>query len=352
MKSMVGSLVLVLALSPVTEAREGGKPDDVVQLKTGSILVGRVVKMTSGNVEILVNGESDSRRVSIREIMPYSAYRLKLDRIDKNSGQARMDLGNFCMTVGLYSTAASEYQRAASYDKTLAPEALKRRKEARHEDARSKFEEAKKLRASRKYSDSDRLLRMVKDRYPETPYAKEAIKEIGKIAAEINADNAAKAAAIQAKVKKAKAAKAAAEEQQKQSMVDRALALVEEAQKAWADGLGHEPRNLTRADRAWKSAEASLIAARRITDLLLKSNDITIIKQARELNQMINLWQVRTYYRLGRMGAVGLSYPTALEWLNKAMRVPHDEAMDRLINELLLTISQVQMRNRSSGAGF
>ena len=352
MKSILGGLVLVLALSSVTEAREGLQPDDIIQLKDRSILVGRIIKLGATNLEFLVKGQSDSRRISLTDVHPYSLYKIKLDRIDKESGRARLDLGNFCMTVGLYSYAASEFQKAAGYDKRLAATALKRRNEARHEDARSKFEKAKKLRASRKYSEADHLLRMVKDRYPETPYAEEAVKEIGKIAQEINSDNAAKAAAIRAKVKKAAAAKVAAQEQQKQSMVDRTLVLVEEAQRAWAEGLGHEPRNLTRADRAWKAAEATLLAARRNTDSLLKSNDIMIIKQAREINMMINLWLVRTYYRLGRMRAVELSYPTALEWLNKALQVPHDEAMDRLINELLLTLSQVQMRKRASGAGF
>jgi hypothetical protein len=61
---------------------------------------------------------------------------------------------------------------------------------------------------------------------------------------------------------------------------------------------------------------------------------------------------VKTYYRLGRMWAVELAYPTALEWLNKAMRVPHDAATEHLVNEVLLTISQLKMRERAAGRGF
>ena len=52
------------------------------------------------------------------------------------------------------------------------------------------------------------------------------------------------------------------------------------------------------------------------------------------------------------MWAVELSYPTALEWLNKAMKVPHDEQMDRQINEILLTISQLKMRERAASKGY
>ena len=61
---------------------------------------------------------------------------------------------------------------------------------------------------------------------------------------------------------------------------------------------------------------------------------------------------VKVYFRLGRMWAVELSYPNALEWLNKAMKIPHDDQMERQINEILVTISQLKMRERASGKGY
>ncbi len=84
----------------------------------------------------------------------------------------------------------------------------------------------------------------------------------------------------------------------------------------------------------------------------MKSNDLETIKKAKDFERASDLILVKVYYRLGRMWAVELSYPTALEWLNKAMKVPHDEQMDHQINEVLLTISQLKMRERAAGKGY
>lgn len=351
MMHLAGALLTTLILASSLAAQEARKPDDVVQLKAGQMLVGRVLKMGSDSVEMLVNGEREARRVAFGEILPYSLYILKRDRIDKTSGQARFDLGEFCMTGGLYSTAVREFEEALKLDKSLADRAQKRRDEAHHEDARSKFEEAKKLRAEKRYEDANKTLQLLRERYSDTPYADEARKETAKIAEEINKENEEKKKQLDDKARQAADAKARVKEDQDKVLLTKGVEHVEEAQRAWSEGLDHEPRNLSKADRAWRASEASLLAARRNVEIMLKSNDVDMIKKAKDLDRLIDVWLAKTYYRLGRMWSVELAYPVALEWLNKGMKTPHDEQMDHLLNEVLLTISQLQMRKRASGTG-
>ena len=346
----LASLLAALLSLPLW-AQDAKKQDDILQRRDGGILVGRVLRIEGDSIDILVQGEKEARRISARDFMPYSIYRLRLDRIDKGSAAARMDLGEFCMTNGLYAQAAREFEEAAK-DAAVAEKAKKRREDAHNEDARSKFEEAKKHAAKKEWDEAVKLLHVVIERYESTPYHKEAKDLQAKIAEEIKADNEAKKAQL-AKKKEDEANKVAQVQQNIEAdLFARTVAMIEEAQKAWAEGLDAEPKNITKADKAWRASEFALLAAKRNIEMMLKSNDVDVLKKAKELDKQADHWLVRTYYRLGRMFAVELNYPTALEWLNKAARVPHDEGMDRYINEVILTISQLKMRERAAGRGY
>lgn len=345
---MLASLLTALLSLAAQDAK---KQDDVLQKRDGGFIVGKVLRINDESIDILVQGEKEARRVSSKDLMPYSVYKVRLDRIDKGSAAARMDLGEFCMANGLYGYASKEFEEAAK-DPALAEKAKKRREDAHNEDARSKFEEAKKHAAKKEWDEAVKLLHVVIDRYESTPYHKEAKDLQAKIADEIKADNEAKKAQL-AKKKEDEANKVAQAQQNVEAdLFARTVGLIEEAQKAWAEGLDAEPKNLTKADKSWRAAEFALIAAKRNIEAMLKSNDVDVLKKAKELDKQADHWLVRTYYRLGRMFAVELNYPTALEWLNKATRVPHDEQMDRYINEVILTISQLKMRERASGRGY
>src|SRR6185436_12118677 len=172
------------------------KPDDVLQKKDGGILVGRILKIDGDNVEVIVHGEKDARKIPLRELNPYSVYKMRLDRIDKTNGEARLGLAEFCMANGLYYAATREFEEAARLDKTLEEKAKKRRDEAHNEDARSKFEEAKRLAAEKKYEQANNLCQMVVEKYSDTPYFDEAKKLVARIAEEIAKENAEKKAQL------------------------------------------------------------------------------------------------------------------------------------------------------------
>ena len=141
-------------------------------------------------------------------------------------------------------------------------------------------------------------------------------------------------------------------ENQEKEVQNYVVKLIEDAAKAWGEGLDHEARNLTRADRAWRASEQSLLKAKAYTERLLSSNDVEMLRKGKQLDAQVNDWLVKTYYRLGRMWAVELSYPRALEWLNKGMKLPKSEAMEYLYNDVLIEMSKLKMRERAAGRGF
>jgi tetratricopeptide (TPR) repeat protein len=342
--------VLLLSLAPLQDKKQ----DDVLQKKDGGLLVGKVTKLEVDSLEMLVNGEREARKLYYRDLMPYSVYKVRLDRAEKANGAARLELGEFCMATGLYTQAGREFEEAARLDKSLEAKAKKRKEEAHFEDARSKFEEAKKHHQKRELDEAIKLLNFLLDaRYEGTPYPAEAKALLAKIAEEVKAEKEELQKQLAAKSAAKDAQKAAVAANQEADLYNRTIALFEEAQKDWTEGLEHEGKGgLSRADRAWKAAEAALMGAKRNIDAMLKSNDVDTIKKGKDLDRQADGMLCRVYYRLGRLWAVELSYPTALEWLNKAMKVPHDEAMDRLINDVLLTISQLKMRERAAGRGY
>lgn len=351
MKSCLAGAVLLTILA-VSSSAQDKKPDDVLQKKDGGILVGHITKLDTDTVEILVNGEKETRRIALRELNPYSVYKLRLDRIDRTSGEARLALGEFCMANGLFGAATKEFDEAAKLDKSLEEKAKKRREEAHSEDARSKFEEAKRLATEKRYDDANKICQMIVEKYSDTPYFDEAKKLVARIADDIAKENEAKKLQLAEKKDEKEKKAAAVKENQEKDLIAKTTDLIDEGARLWLEGLEGEIKNITKAERAWKASELSLLAAHRNVEFLLRSNDLETLKKAKDFERAIDVVLVKVYYRLGRMWAVELSYPTALEWLNKAMKVPHDDQMDRQINEVLLTISQLKMRERAAGKGF
>jgi tetratricopeptide (TPR) repeat protein len=343
--------ILALLVLPAW-GQDGKKLDDVLQLKNGGFLVGRILKLDAEWVDFFANGEKEPRKIMLRDLMPGCVYDIRLKRIDKSNGAARFELGEFCMASGLYSTAMHEFEEAGRHDKTLEEKAKKRRDEARSEFARSRFEEAKKLHLAKQHESAKDILRTLMEKFSDTPYGDEAKKLDAKMAEEISKENAEKKKILE----DAKEAKAMAAELKKEAgekaVLGEIAKLVEAAQKLWAEGLDHDSKNLTKADRAWKGGEAALLQAKANIEFLLKSNDVEIIKKAKDQERLVDHWLVKTYYRLGRMWAVELNYPMALEWLNKGLKLPHDDQMDHLMNEIILQISLKKINERAAGRGY
>jgi tetratricopeptide (TPR) repeat protein len=323
--------------------------DDIVQLKDGTLLVGKVVKIDDKGVTMeLKNGGKVDRLFS--DMMPSSAYRLKADRIDPKSAQAHFDLGEFCLTGGLWRDAAAEFDKAAELDASMAEKVAKKKAEVRNEEGRTKFEEAKRLVAEKKYEEARNILANLAANFGDTSYAAEAKKEMAKVADELKKENEARQRELEAKAKALEDKKVRKAEEGEKGVVNSTVEGLEDAKKLWAEGLDWESKgNLTRADRALKTAEIRLLTGKKGTESLSKSNDVEILKKSKDLDRELDAWLVRTYYRLGRMWATELNYTEALLWLNKGLRIAPD---DHLLNEVLLTLTQLQMRKRAAGGGY
>ncbi len=345
-------IAFVVALGLVAGAAAGQDKkdqDDVVQHKDGQLFVGKITSITDSGIEMTLK-TGGKVTLEFKNLIPYSVYRIKADRVEANSGQARYDLGEWCLANGLYGYAAVEFDKAASLDKALADKAKKKREEAFNEDARTKFEEAKRLIASKDYDGAEKLLSTLLTTYKDTPWAKEAQNEMAKVTEEIKKENEAKKKLLDDKAKAKADVGAKKVEDAEKSLVTQTTEAIEDARKSWGEGLDWEGKaNLTKADRSFKSAEGRLAAGKRSTEQLSKSNDVNVIKQAKDLDKELDVWLVKTYYRLGRMWAVELNYPEATMWLNRGLKIAPD---DHLLNEILLTLTQTEMRKRAAGGKY
>ena len=283
-------------------------------------------------------------------IVTTTIYVPKLLYAYAKDAKAHWDLAEYCAANGLYSNAATEYDKAGELDKSMADKIAKRKTEVHNEEARTRFEEAKKLIADKKYEEAAKALHGVIEKFADTNYATEAKKEVAKVAEEIRKDNDAKAAELEKERKKREEAKTKKVEEGEKGVLSVTLDDLGDAKKQYGDGLDWEAKaNQTKADRAFKAADARLTACKKNTEALLKSNDVDILKQAKDLDKEVDAWTLRVCYRLGRMWAAELAYTEALLWLNKGLKLAPD---DHLLNEVLLTLTQLQMRKRAAGGGY
>jgi hypothetical protein len=343
-------VVMILALVAGLAAQEGKAPDDVIQLKgDGPLLVGKVTNVTDATVEFTTR-DGKAMTLDIGQIHPVSVYKLRAARIDPRSAKDHWALGDFCKANRLFAFAAEEYEKAAAIDPSLKDKATRAKDELRSEDGRSKFEQAKRFAAEKKYNDAHDLLKQLVERYADTPYAEEARKELDKLAGEVAKDNEVKRAEIEEKKRKKDEEVAKAAENAEKADFKRAQDLIGEARTAWNEGLDWEAKaSLSKADKAWKSSDARLTAARTLCEKLEKSNDVNMIKSAKDLEKEIDGWMVRTCYRIGRLWATELNYTESIGWLNKGLKIEPD---NHLINEVLLTLTQLRMRKNAAGGGY
>ena len=339
---------MILALLAAALPQDRGQ-EDVIQLKgEGKLLVGKITAVTETTIEMVIKGNSVT--LDISQIHPTSVYKVRAARIDPKSATAHWELGDYCKANALFPFAAEEYDKAAALDAKLKDRARRAKDEMRGEDARSKFEQAKRLGAEKKYAEALDVLKQLIERFADTPYFEEARKELDKLSAELAKENEAKRAEIDEKKRKKDEEAAKAVENAEKADFKRAQDFIVEARASWNEGLDWEAKaSLSKADKAWKASDSRLAAARAICEKLEKSNDVAMIKSAKDLEKEIDGWIVRTCYRLGRLWATELSYADAVTWLNKGLKLEPD---NHLLNEVLLTLTQLKMRKNAAGGGY
>lgn len=339
-----------LMFALLTAAGPQDRPaDDVIQLKDGKLVVGKINSISDKAIEMTLR-DGTPRSVDLKDVHPVSVYKVRAARIDAKDAAAHWALGDYCKTNGLFALAGEEYDKAAGLDASFKDRATRAREEMRGEEARSRFEQAKRLGAEKKYAEALDLLKSLIERFADTPYAEEARKEQDKLAADLRKENEAKRAELEEKKRRKDEEAAKAAENAEKADHKKAQELLAEAKTSWEEGLDWESKgNLSRGDKAWKATDARLTAARQLCEKLEKSNDVNMIKAAKDLEKEIDGWMIRTCYRLGRLWATDLSYVEALQWLNKGIKLDPD---NHLLNEVLLTLTQLKMRKNAAGGGY
>ncbi|MHC4608109.1 MAG: hypothetical protein ACYTAF_14460, partial [Planctomycetota bacterium] len=131
-------IALTLTALLIAAGTAAAQQDDVIQLKSGpgqepQILVGKVIKITDTTVEFQ-HKKKGKMSLAIEDIEPYSLYRLKAARIDDASGKEHFELGEWCFSAGLYTTALREFERAKLLDRKIAGKCDERIRASREED--------------------------------------------------------------------------------------------------------------------------------------------------------------------------------------------------------------------------
>jgi len=268
-------LGLLAAVAPQERAQ-----DEVVQLKGEgtTLLVGKVTSINDKTIEMTLSKDGRSVTLDIAMVHPVSVYKVRAARIDPKNAQEHWALGDYCKANKLFPYAAEEFEKAAAIDATLKDKAKRAKDEMRGEDARTKFEEAKKLGAQKKYADALDLLKQLVERFSDTPYFEEAKKELEKLTADVAKENEAKRAELEEKKRKKDEDLAKAAENAEKADLKRAQDFITEARTSWNEGLDWEGKaNLTKADKAWKVSDGKLAAARALCEKLEKSNDVAMI---------------------------------------------------------------------------
>jgi len=329
--------------------------EDVLQLKDdGSgerkILVGKVLAMTDASIEFQ-DRKQGKMTLPMELVEPYSVYRIKESRIDPKSGAAHLELGEWCMTTAMHVTAIREFTLARQWDPSLASKADERIRAAQEEDARGKLEEARRHILAKRYDAAASLLSYIMRNYPDTSFGERAREESDKVAEAIRSEIEDKEKMLEAEKKEGEKKEEEAKTEGVQKTLREVLLALEEAKKAFADGLLWEAKdNLTQTRKSWENAERSLDRARLTLQPLLKSTDPAVVKEAERLEKELVDWLVRVTWRLGRNYAEQLSYGEAVRYLNQATALPHDAVTDELINRLMVTITELRMRQRASGS--
>ena len=137
-------LTLAIGLLCPAFAQDKKDQDDIVQNKDGTLYVGKILSVTDTGVEMQLKA-GGKVSLDFKNLVGYSVYKVKADRIDPNSAQAHFDLGDWCLANGLFSYAILEFDKAAALDASLTEKAKTNKEKALAEDARTKFEEAKRL---------------------------------------------------------------------------------------------------------------------------------------------------------------------------------------------------------------
>ncbi|HLG42738.1 MAG TPA: hypothetical protein VI643_05185, partial [Planctomycetota bacterium] len=275
-----------------------------------------------------------------------SAYSIRTKHMNKESAQDHVDVGRFCATYGLHTSAVSHLREAIALDPARRSELEREIGDVRSAAASALFQKAKDIidgDREKEFNDAAQALHKILDEYFDTPYGEEARKLDDALARKIRDHRDKRDKELE---KKEEDRKTAERDKQVREPVVKLEAGLDEIRKLWHDGLDYEGAGSgAKALQPWQLAEQKLITGKLAIDQFRKkSKEPDLIAKLGELDKAHDLWLVRLYFSLSRLYlADNFDVVSAMRWCNKGLKIDPDH---ELLNKLKLTITELAIKAR------
>lgn len=337
-------VVFFLSFSILITFAQDEKMLDVIQLKSGSIITGKITKVDDKSVTIeLQKGGSTTIEFSL--IHPITVYKIKKDRIDDKSAKAHLELAEFAITNQLFSVAEKEFKRALELDESIKDTIAQKLEELKSAEQKSLFEDGVALVKKEEYEEAEKKFRYLMDKYPGTDYAKKANDEIKNLASLIKEREEKKRKEYEERLKKLEEERLKKLTAEEKKTIENAGKLVEESKKLNVEGLDIETKDYSKAIKVYKFAEEKLSTAKKdIEGILAKSKDVDVIDLAKDKIKEVNQWLVIICNNLANVYVINLgNLIEAQRWLNKTLQI---DPSNKFALDLKLYIAQAYLQRQ------
>tara|TARA_R110002072_G_scaffold141664_3_gene286921 strand:- start:21539 stop:22528 length:990 start_codon:yes stop_codon:yes gene_type:complete len=300
-------------------------PAQTLELRTGEVVIGRVIDVDDHVVKIDVTFPAEGvRSVARADMEPRSVYAVLASRIDQADAKAHLELAHRCRELGLFALGIAEAREAARRNPAFATDVDKLVAEFRGRIAADIIQQAERDYADDRIGSARLAVHVVLRDYKDTTAAKRAGKLAKKIAARVGP------APREATPKEIKAAIAA---------VRRDLARTEKDTKSAAHGKMRNQRGLQRAiarlEKTWARI-GNLIAPIEAPAKSTSTAAATIADRLSSAQADLRHRLTGAYLSLGSIYLQRRALPDADEWCNKACELdPENKHLHRLHEQII-----------------
>jgi tetratricopeptide (TPR) repeat protein len=333
------AILIVLCSSLSIQAEE-----EFIVLRDNSTIRGDVVKVDQESITVQLP-EGAEMGILFESMEPTSAYRIRAKYMDKKDATAHLELGNWSIDQQLWYYARKELKKAAELDGKLEAEVGKRLEELAELEAKYYYEKGIEMAQAEQFQEALNAFRNLREKYPDSKYAKQAQEELKTITATIQKKNEEREKQLAELKRKQEQEKQKKISDGEQSVFDAAIKDVDRAKSLNKEGLRSEGGDdLSRAIKKWEEADL-LLSQTKVTlaDLGKKSKDVTLLDQIKTSTEEVEGLQVIVAMNLGQLYARSFNISQAIKWINKVLEMDPTNAA---ATQLKLTLIQEQYRRR------
>lgn len=291
-------------------------PAQAIEMRTGEVVVGRVIALDEHSVEVEVDYPTPGKRTIERaDLAPRTMYAILAARIDRKDPLAHLELAKQCRGLGLFAHAISEARYAERLDPGLGAKVKKMVAELEAAIAERYLREAEAAFVENRLGSAQLAARRVLTTHAGAPAAAGARKLLAKIAARTEPDARPVSSKEVAKLVDAV-----------QRQLDRTAADTASP----AHGKMRDQRKLERAvrrlEKSWKSIQTAAAPV----------DDVTAADRLSSAREALRGRLTGAYLALGAMHLERRALPDADKWCNKACTIDAENKANHRLHELIL----------------